>query len=78
MATNISRSARIRSPAEDCLLLRASAAPINTCLCGLQAEREVVRRLTRASGIPLFGAWVTGDSSFLEAGHGIGQFQRNR
>jgi hypothetical protein len=39
-------------------------------LFGVQAEREVVQHLTTASGIPLFGAWMTGDCSFLEAGDG--------
>jgi Domain of unknown function (DUF6946) len=42
-------------------------------LFGVQAEREIVQRLTKASGIPLFGAWVTGDCSFLEADDGVGQ-----
>lgn len=34
-------------------------------LFGVQAMRDVVQRLTSATGVPLFAVWVTGDRSFL-------------
>lgn len=36
-------------------------------LFGVQAVRDVVQRLKDATNIPLFGAWVTGDCSFLKS-----------
>jgi len=36
-------------------------------LFGVQAQPEIVQRLTTATSVPLFASWVTGDCSFLNA-----------